>query len=297
MQERGSQAQVCSIIGPSTPGSYLLKLFSFTAFGITRNYRCIFLMYSQTLIKALRFCTTRDLYNPAESVLRTITRDTVTFRARDIKPGEQVDSIWDTIQKGRMSSWGVESNTREPKEFQEPDLSKFYNEADVLEDAILFPEQTASDTVGGLFRGHETSMQDFMSKGPDWTRFIHDLSTDEEFEASDAETEYTLDDESHDGEDLDEDTNKSLVKISERSDKSGHSSWEDTDDEAGSSDKQIIRSSFFTEDEKQDLALMKSWKSPKSRGEDVKKDFFTFLDREKSKGESNHSFKHGPSNI
>ena len=85
----------------------------------------------------------------------------------------------------------MENKAQRPTEDQVPDLSKFYNEADVLEDAILFPEQAESGIVGGLFRGHETSMQDFMSKGPDWARFIKDLDTDEEHDYSDAETEYT----------------------------------------------------------------------------------------------------------
>ena len=93
-----------------------------------------------------------------------------------------------------MSSWLLENKTQKPTECHEPDLNDFYNEADVLEDAISFPEQTASGTVGGLFRGHETAMQDFMSKDPDWERFIHDLDTDEELEISDAETGDKLED-------------------------------------------------------------------------------------------------------
>ena len=238
----------------------------------------------QTLIKALRFCTTRDLYNPAESVLRTITRDTVTLRARDIKPGEVVDSVWDTIQKGKMSSWMVDNATRESTECHEPDLSKYYNEADVLEDAILFPEQSALETVGGLFRGHETSMQEFMSKGPDWTRFIGDLGTDEEYEASDAETEFSLEDQivtKESGESSKEES-KRLVKVGKHSHKSDKSSWDSLDYEAGSSDDETP----LSEEELECLALLENWKSPKIQKEDIEKQFFTFLDREKSKGKS-----------
>lgn len=195
-----------------------------------------------------------------------------------------------------MSSWSLDDKTKEPTEYQEPDLSKFYNEADVLEDAILFPEQAASGTVGGLFRGHETSMQDFMSKGPDWARFIKDLDTDEEYDDSDAETEYILEDESHD-EESDEESDRRLVKGTKRSHDSDHSSWEYIDDEAGPSDRQMMRIPSITEEEKQDLALMKNWKSPKSQTEDVEKAFFTFLDREKSKGKSSRSINRGPSDI
>ena len=244
-------------------------------------------MSLQTLIKALRLCTPQDLYNPAESALRTITRDTVTLRARDIKPGEQVDSIWDTIQKGRMSSWLLEDNKQKPTEVHEPDVSKFYNEADVLEDAILFPEQTASGTVGGLFRGHETAMQDFMSKGPDWERFIHDLDTDEELDVSDAETGDTSDEGSQ-YEQAGEEEDKRLVKgMMNRVPEGDHTCCEDSNSEAGFPDSQITRFTSMTEDEKQDLALMESWKSPSFQRADIEKHFYTFLDREKSKGESN----------
>ncbi len=216
----------------------------------------------------------------------------MTLRARDIKPDEEVDSIWDTIQKGRMSSWNIDNNTREPTDFEEPDLSKFYNEADVREDAILFPEQATSGTVGGLFRGHETSMQDFMSNGPDWARFIQDLDTDEEYEGSDAETEYVLENESHDeesDESYEEDDDERLVNGNQRSRESDHSSWEDVDNEDGSSDGQIMRMPSITEEQQQILALLKNWKSPKSQKEDVEKSFFTFLDREKSKGKPGRS--------
>ena len=195
-----------------------------------------------------------------------------------------------------MSSWNLDNKTKEPTEYQEPDLSKFYNEADVLEDAILFPEQAASGIVGGLFRGHETSMQDFMSKGPDWARFIKDLDTDEEYDDSDAETEYVLEDDSQD-EDSDEESDRPLVKGTKCSHDSDRSSWEEIDDEAGPSDRQMMRIPSITEEDKRDLALMKNWKSPQSRTEDVEKAFFTFLDREKSKGKSSRSIYRGLSDI
>ena len=185
---------------------------------------------------------------------------------------------------------------KEPTEYQEPDLNKFYNEADVLEDAILFPEQAASGTVGGLFRGHETSMQNFTSKGTDWARFIKIFDTDEEYDDSDAGTEYILEDESHD-EESDKESDRRLVNGTKRSHDSNHSSWEDIDDEAGPSDRRMMRMPSITEEEKQDLALMKNWKSPQSQTEDVEKAYFTLLDREKSKGKSRRSIYRGLSDI
>lgn len=191
-----------------------------------------------------------------------------------------------------MSSWGLNNNTKEATEFHEPDLSRFYNEADVREDAILFPEQAASGTVGGLFRGHETAMQEFMTKGPEWERFIYDLDTDEEDGISDAETEYRLKNESQD-EESGEEAEKRLMKGIARSQESKCSSLDDSDYEVSSSDSQVTGLTSLTEDEKQDFALIKGWESPMSHKEDVGKSFYTFLDREKSKGESSHEIKHG----
>ena len=218
----------------------------------------------------------------------------MSLRARDIKPGEKVDSIWDTVQKGRISSWLLEDNTRKPTELHEPDLSNFYNEADVLEDAILFPEQTASGSVGGLFSGHETAMQDFMSKGPDWERFIHDLDTDEELDISDAETRDTLKVGSHDEQASGNDDKRLVKGMMKRAPECDHTGCEDSDSEASFSDSQITRLTSMTENEKQDVALMENWKLPSFERGDVEKDFYTFLDREKSRGKSDSISKTSP---
>ena len=193
-----------------------------------------------------------------------------------------------------MSSWNVVNDRNEPMEYEEPDMSKFYNEADMLEDAVLFPEQTVSGTVGGLFRGHETSMQDFLSKGLDWTRFIQDLETDEEYEDSDAETGDFSEDESLDEEsgESSEDKDKRLVKRKNQS----HESRDDADSEADLSTSESGRSPLISDEERQDMALMKNWKAPRFEKEDVKKAFYTFLDREKSKGERTCCAECRPSN-
>lgn len=191
-----------------------------------------------------------------------------------------------------MSSWGLANNGKEATECHEPDLSRFYNEADVREDAILFPEQAASGTVDGLFRGHETAMQEFMTKGPNWERFIYDLDTDEEHDMSDAETEYTSKDGSQD-DGSGEEKEKRLMKGIARSQESKISFSDDSDDEVSSSESQVTGLTSLTEDEKQDFALIRGWESPVSQIEDVGKSFYTFLDREKSKGESSHENRKG----
>lgn len=134
-------------------------------------------------------------------------------------------------------------------------------------------------------------MQDFLSEGPDWERFIEDLDTDEEYEPSDAETEYVMEHELHDKE-SDEGVDRGLVKGAKRSHDSDYSSWEDTDNETSDSERPVIKVPSLSDEEMQDIALMRNWKSPTSRREDVQKEFYTFLDREKSKGKQGHEIEY-----
>lgn len=89
----------------------------------------------QTLIKALRFCKLKDLYRPAAPILKTLTRDPETFRTRDAMEGEE--TIRDMIQRGK--SHFIDTERQVVAENQHEDL--FYNEADGLEDMVLFPEE------------------------------------------------------------------------------------------------------------------------------------------------------------
>lgn len=99
----------------------------------------------QTLHKALRIKAASDLYNHQEPFLRTLTRDRTTMRARRIRPDEKVRSLWD----GRLSNPNLHyyattiSDTGHVLDDTSP--RSFYNESDMLEDAVLFPDD-ALDT-------------------------------------------------------------------------------------------------------------------------------------------------------
>lgn len=93
----------------------------------------------------------QDLYNPAAATLKTIIRDPITIRTQDIKPGEDVTSIWDEIQRGRGCVLNPEGKTLESQIIDDPDKSKFYNEADMLEDAVLFPEELSGKNAVSLY--------------------------------------------------------------------------------------------------------------------------------------------------
>lgn len=106
------------------------------------------------LIKALRCRSPVDLYAQADPVLKTLYQDEVTHRVRDIKPGDNVKSIYDRIRGpdvkfrfGKVAdAWGENASglVKARPMFEEEDKvpwNYFYNDIDELEDAILFPEE------------------------------------------------------------------------------------------------------------------------------------------------------------
>ncbi len=109
-----------------------------------------------------------DLYIPAASTLRTITRDLVTFRTRDIKPGEDVESIWDEIERRPGHVLNPRGETLETQIAEDFPQHVFYNEADVLEDAVLFPEEMAEKRSKSLYSGKANDLESFVSSGPAW---------------------------------------------------------------------------------------------------------------------------------
>lgn len=89
-------------------------------------------------------------------------------------------SIWDEIQRGRGCRLDLDGKTLESQIIDDPDKSKFYNEADTLEDAVLFLEEFLGKNAVALYKGTRTELNSFLNSGPDWVRFVNDLDTDKE---------------------------------------------------------------------------------------------------------------------
>ena len=92
----------------------------------------------------------------------------MTFRTRDIKPDEQVLSIWDETQRGRSHMLNSEGRPGKAQLAEDLHQSVFHNEADVLEDAILFPEELSIEKSSALYSGKTSTLEDFCGNGPDW---------------------------------------------------------------------------------------------------------------------------------
>ncbi|KAF2498113.1 hypothetical protein BU16DRAFT_525675 [Lophium mytilinum] len=134
----------------------------------------------QMLLKAQRCVQPLDYFNLAGPVIKTLTRDRDTMRARTIKPGEVVESIWDEIHHPETRMRALDINNQEVK-IEDSLMSYLYNEADVLEDQILFPEEVLQNRKNELFKDNPNEIQKF-ERGPpgDLRRFVNDMDTDEE---------------------------------------------------------------------------------------------------------------------
>ncbi|KAL8800251.1 MAG: hypothetical protein Q9182_005307 [Xanthomendoza sp. 2 TL-2023] len=251
----------------------------------------------ETLFKAHRFCSMQDMFNPAASILKTLTHDPDTFRTRDLKPDEESMSIWEEVQRGRNRMLNPEGQTVEDQIAPDLDQSFFYGEADMLEDEILFPEGFSTESSNALYSGTASALEGFGNEGPNWERFIHDLETDEELESDE-------DDEEDESEDEADEDNENMEKKEQGVEED---EWEDYEDERdhlpedrrkttaspgvkGKEDPTASKpsindviSSCLSEEEQKDLMILSGWEPPKDFRVDVKADFNIFCDREKSR--------------
>ena len=223
----------------------------------------------------------KDMYKQAVPLLKTLARDPVTFRTRDMKEGEE--SLWDTIQHGQ--SYYVDANTGTIAEDQHQDL--FYNEADALEDCILFP-----DEGNALFKPNSNALAKLEGQMPNMLRFIQDLDIDEETDPSDAEEEFDRRNENtSDGSKVHRlAARESKIDSSDLSDMESQISEDSLGseiEEDPSSERLDIpqRIKVTSAEDRKDLAVLTGWKAPprlELQRMDPESEFRTFLDREKS---------------
>ena len=160
-----------------------------------------------------------DMYAPSGSVLKTLCRNEETNRPRDIKPGEEIESIWDEVSgPGTTFFYTKDDNHRDQSEgnlalrrvYNEPNKFPkkfFYEKADELEDAILFPEGLADKKADPLDVGNSGPIEKWIA-GFSLKGFIEGdcFESDDESESSAWMTD-------SDAEDEDEDWTTTTTKI------------------------------------------------------------------------------------
>jgi hypothetical protein len=164
------------------------------------------------LYKAHRCRTGKDLYNSESEILKTLCRPYGSDRVRDIRPegGDEVKSIWEEMcaSKTRFFFGGMDDIARQQKEFLSNEVedvetspvnnpfprSLLYNDADVLEDAILFPEELQQKTLDSSVIGNVEPLKKWEEEGFSLRKFAEgldlvDSDLDTEDEESDLDTE------------------------------------------------------------------------------------------------------------
>ena len=133
------------------------------------------------LFKAHRFRGFADTFNLAAPILQTLTREEDSQRVREIRTGENVESIYDTIHDERTKFMVFDENRR-PIENTPKHI--FYDENDEIEDRVLFPEEHLEHGTD-IAVGESSLVHDLEKRPPDIKRFVYDLDTDEETPNSD----------------------------------------------------------------------------------------------------------------
>ncbi|KAH4012780.1 hypothetical protein HBI24_176200 [Parastagonospora nodorum] len=107
-----------------------------------------------TLECALRVYEFKDKFSATRQILQTVTRDPETEHVRSIKPGEEVESMWNGL--GRT----VEA---------------------ILVDGLLFPQGADGEMVDNLFRNDPSAKKIFEQGGSiDIRKFANDLDMENE---------------------------------------------------------------------------------------------------------------------
>lgn len=181
----------------------------------------------QTLLKARRVTGPREMHLHLKPILSTLTRDKETARAREIRPGSDEESIYDDMTgPNTRFMFGKGFTVSRPEELTDQvdpaaAWALFYNEADALEDVILFPDES-NLKVGEI----ETRVSKFEREGPILSRFVNDLDVDEHL------SDYDISDDSSSERDFlvrpGDDQDLALKQLKDEAD---GDEWEDVSDE------------------------------------------------------------------
>ncbi|KAL9568814.1 hypothetical protein ACKAV7_007031 [Fusarium commune] len=108
------------------------------------------------LRNAWRMRTPREMYVHMEPLLRSLHRNAKTMRTRQIKPGENLKSLWDTIADERSEFRLFDVSNQKVTMRKDTEIAEspymFYNKANDIEDAILFPDELTSNKKSVAFR-------------------------------------------------------------------------------------------------------------------------------------------------
>ncbi|KAL5383648.1 hypothetical protein DPSP01_005754 [Paraphaeosphaeria sporulosa] len=140
----------------------------------------------EILSRAIRVKEVKDMFKVCAPIFETITMEKETSRVRSIKPGEEVESMWDRIE-ANAHAFQYNPHQKTPQDLKIGiDQTFVYTEADEIEDSILFPEEGTGEMKDNVFRANPSLLEMFEKKPTiDLRRFARDLDSDEELSEKD----------------------------------------------------------------------------------------------------------------
>lgn len=123
-----------------------------------------------------------------------------TMRIRDIRPGEQVCSVWDDASQRHSVTLEFDKKGVSEVSWGEND---FYSEVDAVEDTVLFPEEILVRHSKFAYQASNSAINNFITRSLNIERFVLDFDIDEDSDGmttSDEEDGHLIQDE------LDEET-------------------------------------------------------------------------------------------
>ncbi|PGH06359.1 hypothetical protein GX51_02369 [Blastomyces parvus] len=243
----------------------------------------------EMLYKSHRVTRPAQILGASAPYLKTVTKDPETYRIRDIKPGEQAESVHDAYEREdtifRFRTSKGKLGTGLPNQMK-------YNEADALEDAILFPEEFTGEATSNRMQAMRNNLTDFeQGRIKNYVkRFAYDLESDEEYNSEDfnsdeyysdnEEDEWTGSEISDSG--LNQSGNNRLEESDQDKDRAGPKESDDGGDLPDSNPSNDLVDDFFEALEKAD-GLLETFGPGPEDGNDMRFEFMEFLDRQKAK--------------
>ncbi|KAL1606580.1 hypothetical protein SLS60_003985 [Paraconiothyrium brasiliense] len=141
----------------------------------------------ELLARAIRVKDVKDMFKICAPIFESITIEKGTSRVRSIKPGEEVQSMWDFL-RANAHAFRYNPGNKDPQTMNEGiDQTFVYTEADEIEDSILFPEEGTGEMKDNVFRANPSLLEMFEKKPTiDLRRFARDLDSDEELSEDDS---------------------------------------------------------------------------------------------------------------
>ncbi|KKZ63042.1 hypothetical protein EMCG_02612 [[Emmonsia] crescens] len=244
----------------------------------------------EMLFKAHRVTRPVEVLGASAPYLKTVTTDPLTHRVRDIKLGEQVESVYDVYEREdtivRFRNSKGKLGTGLPRQVK-------YNEADALEDAILFPGEFTGEATSNRMKTMTNQLTDFeQGRIKNYVkRFAYDLESDDEYNSEDFDSEeYYSDDEEDEWAESDFSETSSLNQSGESKleefdkdqDKDGHEENEESRELSDSDLSNNILDDFLEAVEKANDILEEFGPGPED-DDNMRLEFMEFLDRHKAK--------------